>query len=201
MNITLNNVGKRYNRDWIFRHLDYKFEPGNKYAITGYNGSGKSTLLQVIGGAVAESEGTIKYNINGTDVAEPYQNISIATPYLELIEELNSEELLKFHSTFKPLEKPVNEILEIAGLTKSAHKQIRYYSSGMKQRLKLVQAFFSKTPVLLLDEPTTNLDEEGVRLYHHLITHHTSQRLVIVSSNVQNEYSFADKIIKVEDYK
>ncbi|HMJ48733.1 MAG TPA: ATP-binding cassette domain-containing protein, partial [Ferruginibacter sp.] len=79
--------------------------------------------------------------------------------------------------------------------------QIRYFSSGMKQRLKLVQAFFSNTPVLLLDEPTTNLDQEGVNLYMELIKEYSKNRLVIISSNTRQEYEFADECIKMEDYK
>lgn len=148
MNISLHNAGKRYNREWVFRHFDYKFVEGKKYAITGFNGSGKSTLLQVIAGAVIHNEGKIVYHEREStsttiEISEPYRYISIAAPYLELIEEMDSKELLNFHAIFKPLSKSVKEILEIAGLHNTAHKQIRYYSSGMKQRLKLAQAFFA----------------------------------------------------------
>ena len=205
MNIILENAGKRYNREWVFRHFNFTFLSGRKYAITGFNGSGKSTLLQVVAGAVLHSEGKINYHsIRGSDlkeIPEPYKNISIATPYLELIEEMNSTELLNFHSTFKPLIKPIPEVLEIAGLKNASHKQVRYYSSGMKQRLKLVQAFFSNTPVLLLDEPTTNLDQDGVNLYNDLINKYSAQKLVIISSNSRQEYDFADECIKMEDFK
>ena len=205
MNITLENAGKRYNREWVFRHFDYTFLKGKKYAITGFNGSGKSTLLQVIAGALMYNEGKVYYRNIEThekrEITEPYKNISIATPYLELIEEMTSTELLTFHSTFKPLTQQIDKILEIAGLGNAAHKQIRYFSSGMKQRLKLVQAFFSNTPVLLLDEPTTNLDQEGVNLYMELIKEYSKNRLVIISSNTRQEYEFADECIKMEDYK
>jgi len=206
MNISLHNAGKRYNREWVFRHLHYEFVKGKKYAITGFNGSGKSTLLLVIAGAVVYNEGKVNYYEDETapsknEITEPYRHISIAAPYLEMIEEMDSTELLNFHSTFKTLSKPIEEILEIAGLQNAAHKQVRYYSSGMKQRLKLVHAFFSCTPVLLLDEPTTNLDEDGVNLYNELITNHCDQRLVIISSNVQQEYDCCEEVIKMEKYK
>ena len=93
MKILLTKVGKRYNRDWIFRHLDYEFSPGTSYAITGPNGSGKSTLLQVVAGAVVHTEGSLSYHPetlqNGNfDAANAYQFLSIAAPYLELIEEM-----------------------------------------------------------------------------------------------------------------
>ena len=204
MNIILENAGKRYNREWIFRHFNYSFTTGRKYAITGFNGSGKSTLLQVIAGAIIHNEGKIIYQSAqavSAKISEPFKYISLATPYLELIEEMDPVEMLNFHATFKPLIKPVNEMLTVAGLHNAAHKQVRYFSSGMKQRLKLAQAFFSNAPVLLLDEPTTNLDQEGVNLYNNLILNYCDNRLVIISSNTSQEYEFADECIKMEDYK
>jgi ABC-type multidrug transport system ATPase subunit len=110
-------------------------------------------------------------------------------------------EMLRFHSTFKQLILPAAEILQIVNLQASANKQIRYYSSGMKQRLKLALAFFSKTPILLLDEPTTNLDEDGIALYHQLIKNYTTNKLVIVCSNDKQEYSFCEEVLEVGRYK
>ncbi len=202
MQITLNNVGKRFNRDWVFRHLSYEFLSEKKYAVTGANGSGKSTLLQVIAGAIAHNEGSV--NFAGSEIIDTeqhFKHISIAAPYLELIEEMTATEFLQFHNSFKPLTNNSKEILNVAGLQKSAGKQIRYYSSGMKQRLKLAQAFFSKSPILLLDEPTTNLDAEGTALYQHLINNFTTEKLVIISSNDVEEYSFCNEVIKIGDYK
>ena len=159
MQIELNNTGKRYNTDWIFRKVSYRFLPGGRYAITGSNGSGKSTLLQVLAGAVLHNEGQIQYTFQGKaiDVASAFKHISIAAPYLELIEEMNPVEFLNFHASFKKLTQPVNDILRYVQLGHAADKQVRYFSSGMKQRLKLAQAVFSEAPVLLLDEPLTNL--------------------------------------------
>lgn len=77
----------------------------------------------------------------------------------------------------------------------AAHKQIRYFSSGMKQRVKLAQAIFSDTPLLLLDEPCTNLDTDGIQLYLGLIKSHAVGKLVIVSSNDKQEYAFCDRCI------
>ena len=205
MNITLNNTGKRYNREWIFRHCSYIFTSGKNYAITGPNGSGKSTLLQVIAGATLHNEGTIEYNDGQqtTPNEQHFSNISIAAPYLELIEEMTAKEMLQFHSKFKPLIQSISieEILKVVGLENAVNKQIRYFSSGMKQRLKLAQAFFSNTPVLLLDEPTTNLDADGIALYQNLINNYTKYRLVIVSSNVKQEYDFCEEVIEILKYK
>ncbi len=203
MQITLNNTGKRFNRDWIFRGFNYAFTAPKKYAITGSNGSGKSTLLQVIAGSLTFSEGTINVTSGQQKIKDEnlFQHISIAAPYLELIEEMTALEFLSFHESFKPLSINKTEALLIVQLEKAANKQIRYYSSGMKQRLKLAQAFFCQSPVLLLDEPTTNLDAEGIALYQQLIKNHTSNKLVIISSNDQQEYNFCDEVIAIGDYK
>ncbi|HQU56137.1 MAG TPA: ABC transporter ATP-binding protein, partial [Chitinophagaceae bacterium] len=90
MTISLSDAGKRYNREWIFRHFNYQFDAGKTYAITGANGSGKSTLLQVINGSMYANEGKINYTIDGKKCpAETvYKTISICAPYLELIEEM-----------------------------------------------------------------------------------------------------------------
>jgi len=203
MQITLTNTGKRYNREWIFRHFNYVFSQGMRYAITGSNGSGKSTLLQVIAGALTHNEGTIQMTSGDKSLAEEncYQYMSLAAPYLELIEEMTANEFLAFHTRFKPLSTSREEILAIINLTKAADKQIRYYSSGMKQRLKLAQAFFCNTPILLLDEPTTNLDAEGIALYHQLINGFTKNKLVIISSNDHQEYSFCEEVVSIGAYK
>jgi ABC-type multidrug transport system ATPase subunit len=203
MQITLSNTGKRFNREWIFRNLSYNFSAPKKYAITGANGSGKSTLLQVIAGSLTYNEGTIVFNNGQQPTANDqfFQHVSVAAPYLELIEEMTANELLDFHTAFKPLSVSKEKALQIVNLDKSANKQIRYYSSGMKQRLKLAQAFFSSTPVLLLDEPTTNLDAEGIELYQMLIQNYTSGRMVIISSNDKEEYGFCDEVIAIGDYK
>jgi ABC-type multidrug transport system ATPase subunit len=201
MRISLTDAGKRYNREWIFRHLDQSFQAGQSYAITGPNGSGKSTLLQVIAGSTALSEGRIEMeNVKDED---HYQNVSIAAPYLELIEEMSGFEFLHFHGGFKPFVNNFDAaaILDRVQLSHAGSKQIRYYSSGMKQRMKLAQCILSQSRFLLLDEPCTNLDESGIALYHSLIEEYTGERCVIVSSNDKVEYSFCKNIIDINKYK
>jgi ABC-type multidrug transport system ATPase subunit len=203
MQISLTNTGKRFNREWIFRHFNYEFVAGKKYAITGPNGSGKSTLLQVIGGAISHNEGDVEYSILNASCSPDkiYKHISLAAPYLELVEEMTAKEFLEFHSKFKPLQLRIDEVVKVVGLENAINKQIRYYSSGMKQRLKLAQAFFSSAPALLLDEPTTNLDADGVSLYHRLINNYTKDKLVIISSNDKQEYDFCKEEIVITSYK
>ena len=207
MQITLTNTGKRFNREWIFRGVNFEFASKGKYAITGSNGSGKSTLLQVIAGSLTHNEGPVTFHVgplkenNDPFSTANFQHISLAAPYLDLIEEMTATEFMSFHHSFKPLTITIAEALQIVQLEKAANKQVRYFSSGMKQRLKLAQAFFCKSPVLLLDEPTTNLDSDGVALYHTLIKNFTQEKLVIISSNDQQEYNFCEQVIAIGDYK
>lgn len=205
MTIRLSKAGKRFNRDWIFKNASYTFLPNHTYAITGSNGSGKSTLLQAIAGSLAISEGQIEWQAQDTilDSNRVYNYLSIAAPYIEVIEEMTAVEFLQFHHQFKPLIATVSikEILSLIGLEKAANKQIRYYSSGMKQRIKLAQAIFSDVPLMLLDEPCTNLDTAGFQLYRSLIKNFGTNKTIIVSSNDLNEYSFCENVISIMDYK
>ncbi len=205
MKISLTDAGKRFNRDWIFRHLTYEFSAGQSYAIVGPNGSGKSTLLQVLSGSMQVNEGNGEWSIDDKklELEKVYYYISICAPYLEVVEEMTLIELLDFHSGFKPFLPSITseKIISILGLENAVTKQIRNYSSGMKQRVKLAQAIFSDVPIVLLDEPCTNLDAIGIQLYHDLINEHCKNRLVIVSSNDEVEYGFCKDRLNINDYK
>ena len=210
MKIKLSNAGKRFNREWIFRRADLEFTSGSAYAITGPNGSGKSTLLQSVGGMLQLSEGAIQYapdsNRDGNKqlaMEEAYRHTSFCAPYLDVIEEMTLKEFLQFHNQFKTFIAgfSVEKIIAVLGLEKAADKQIRYYSSGMKQRVKLAQAIFSDTAIILLDEPCSNLDDKGIQLYHSLIQDYCKDRLVIVCSNDPVEYGFCQTVLSVMDFK
>ena len=220
MTISLSDAGKRFNRDWIFRHFNYTFESGQSYAIIGPNGSGKSTLLQALSGGMMLNEGSIEFGVQSSEFGvrssewgvrsstiitteKIYNHISICAPYLEVIEEMTLKEFLEFHQGFKPLLPDISpdSIIATLGLEKAINKQIRYYSSGMKQRVKLAQCIFSDTAIVLLDEPCTNLDTEGIALYHRLINDHCKDRLVVVSSNDEVEYKFCQQKINISDFK
>lgn len=205
MKISLTDAGKRFNRDWIFRHLTYEFSAGQSYAIIGPNGSGKSTLLQVLSGAMQVNEGNVQCSILNVQspIEDLYKHVSICAPYLEVVEEMTLIEFLNFHAGFKQFLSSITseKIISILGLENAVNKQIRNYSSGMKQRVKLAQAIFSDVPVVLLDEPCTNLDATGIQLYHDLINEYCKNRMVVVSSNDEVEYKFCKERLNINDYK
>ncbi|MVN92054.1 ABC transporter ATP-binding protein [Mucilaginibacter aquatilis] len=205
LNIILTQTGRRFNRDWIFNGIDYTFLEGNSYAVLGPNGSGKSTLLQLLNGSLTPSTGNVKFSFNGSDLhaEDVYQHISMAAPYLELIEDFTLTEVIDFHFKFKPYNNGMNRagIIDLLGMKQSKHKLVRYFSSGMKQRLKLALAFCSDTAMLMLDEPTSNLDVQGIDWYLQLVMQYAGNRLIIVGSNQLQEYSFCTNQLHITDYK
>lgn len=203
LEIILENTGKRFNKEWIFKNLTYTFTSGKSYAITGTNGSGKSTLLQIIAGSMLPSCGSVKVQHLQQQIQSEnlYQHISIAAPYLDVIDEMTIKEFLGFHSNFKKFILPIEEIIEIVGLENATNKQIRYFSSGMKQRVKLAQAIFTNSPILLLDEPCTNLDIAGFDLYNKLIQNFCANKLLIVCSNDENEIKHCTQTLNMMNWK
>ncbi|HXH19199.1 MAG TPA: ATP-binding cassette domain-containing protein [Chitinophagales bacterium] len=205
MTIILDNTGKRFGREWIFRKINYQFSSGKSYALLGPNGSGKSTLLQLLACHLSPTEGTVTYATGRQplDADDVFRHISLCAPYMQLIEELTLDEQVAFHFNFK---KPLNGIspdalIELLGLTEHADKQLRYFSSGMKQRVKFCLALMTDVPVLLLDEPATNLDENGVNWYKMLLSEYRKERLLIIASNRAEEHEMCGEKILLTDYK
>lgn len=205
MDIKLSAAGRRFNQEWIFRDISYTFADGHKYAILGPNGSGKSTLLSLILGNLSTSEGEVSYAAGGIAIpeAEWYRQSSFAAPYLDLVEEFTLQETIAFHFKFKDLIPglTLRAVLDLLGLSRSEDKALKYFSSGMKQRTKLALACCTDAPLLLLDEPTSNLDVQGVRWYQELIAQFAAKKMVIIGSNQENEYKFCDHHLQISDYK
>ncbi len=206
MQIQVSAASKRFNKEWIFSNLNFCFTTGQHYALIGNNGSGKSTLLQIIAGYIGLTKGEIHWTNTAGDAidsANVFRHISIAAPYLELVEEFTALEQIAFHQQFKPLQNGLSpiELLEKIGLSNAANKQIRNFSSGMKQRLKLALAIFDQAPILLLDEPCSNLDQEGIQTYHQLMQAYAMHKLIIVASNDPQEYKFCSQQVSLSEFK
>lgn len=204
MEIQLDDIGKKYTGRWLYRHVHYTIPSNTTLAITGHNGSGKSTLLQLIFGYQVPSQGRIVllHEHSEVDQEKYHLYMSFVAPYLELPEELTLSELIAYHFSFRTLRgvETWEQRLEAAKLAGNEHKQIRYFSSGMKQRLKLLLAFADAAPVLLLDEPTSNLDEQGVYWYQSVLAQQHHHRTIVIASNQSYEYALSDAILSVTDY-
>jgi ABC-type multidrug transport system ATPase subunit len=203
--IHLSGVAKKYQREWVFRNLSKQISAGSKWSIKGGNGSGKTTLLNCIAGKNPFTEGEISYFYKGQTIPPDliFKYLVISAPYLELPEEFSLNELLTFHFKFKNSHANMGfeEMADIMNLKPQWNKSISQFSSGMKQRLKLGLCFFSDVPLILLDEPTSNLDLNGVNWYLEMIEKYSNGRTIIVSSNEKREYGFCEDEILIEEFK
>ena len=206
LHIQLESIGKKFGSEWIFKNLNLNLNPGDKLAVLGGNGSGKSTLLQIISGYVLPNAGKLVFkNGEKTEDVEDYKNqLSIATPYLEVIEDYTLTELIEHCAIYKPFLNNLSakEIVEIAELKHAENKHIKNYSSGMKQRVKLAIAILADCPLLLLDEPASNLDKNALDWYVKLVGWYGANKTIVVCSNsVKDEFEFCNKELNVADYK
>lgn len=203
MTISTQNIGKQFGREWIFRNFTFDFLPNQSYAIIGNNGSGKSTLLKVLAGAMPLTQGKIYYLNDGQKVSSEdwFKYLAIASPYLELIEEFSLQETIDFYTNFKKLSVKKEELIEKLGFQGSKQKAIKFFSSGMKQKLKLGLAMYSQAKILFLDEPTSNLDEKNTAWYLENIKEAIKDKITFICSNQPNEYYFCSEVINLSSFK
>lgn len=204
INLVISNLGKRFNREWLFDGLTMNMTAQSVVAITGHNGSGKSTLLKIIAGLQLPSKGEVILSVNDKIIPtdEYYQHLAFASPYIELIEEYTLEEMIHFYFSLKPLNTnlTLHELPHALLLEKACHKEIRSFSSGMKQRLKLGLALFSNTPLLILDEPTSHLDEQGKAWFYQQLNHLIGKKMILIASNQEEEIKHCNARIDIPSF-
>lgn len=205
MKIIAQNLGKKFRNEWVFRNLNCEFQSGESYTFIGANGSGKSTLLQVLSGFMPHSEGLIQYKSQQKSILvdDYFKHLIIAAPYLELIEDFTLTEIIEFHTKFKLFKNNLSlaEFIDFIELPKAKNKEVKFFSSGMKQRVKLGLAFWSDCEILMLDEPTSNLDVEASAWYLRNVQEYSKNRLLFICSNQASEYQFCKNILNIQDYK
>jgi ABC-type multidrug transport system ATPase subunit len=205
MEINLEGISKRFKNEWIFRGIDYHFFTGTSYAITGANGSGKSTLLLMVSGYMLPSEGTIRYSNNRNTIPpeETYKHISFVAPYINLMDDFTLQEQLNFHFKMRGIyDRSILEyVMEKTHLTQHRNKFLRNFSSGMMQRVRLGLGLYSSSPVILLDEPCTNLDDKGRDWFFNEVESIKKEKIILLASNQNYEYSWCQEKINIEDFK
>lgn len=202
--ISLEHITRRFGNQKILENASLEFHAGKRYAIMGANGSGKSTLLQILSGFLSPTSGHIIHTLNGKKIPREqlYLHVAYAAPYIDPPEELTLREVLDFHRKFKPVVNgwSTRDIIDMSTISSSADKQIRHFSSGMKQRVRLLLAITSDVPLLLLDEPGSNLDKAGEEWFNRLVNHLPADRLVVVASNYRpSEYGFCHEFSAIEE--
>ena len=205
--LSAHGLGRRFGRHWVFRGLDTTFRAGESTAILGPNGAGKSTLLSVLAGWVPPTEGRTEDQLDGQPAAPEnlYRYTALAAPYLDLPDELTVAEAAAFQARLKPWRAGVAGTADVVAQARLdgplSARRVRDLSSGMRQRLRLALALLSDARLVLLDEPTANLDRVGIGWYHELIARTcTPERLVLVASNVAEEYAFCTHTLNLTDF-
>ena len=204
MNISLNNISKRYGYQWILRDLDLEISSGSLLGVNGRNGSGKSTLIKILSGFLSPSDGKIIHSIDDkiVKIADVYKSVSWVAPYLSLTDNYTIEEMYNIQAKFKRMKtESFKEFLDLIDLASHQNKYIKDFSSGMQQRLQLSLAILSDTPLLLLDEPTSYLDAYSIAWYHELLQKHLANRTVIIASNDEGDLAECNSSIDVLDFK
>ena len=189
--LSARDIGKKYNKRWIFRHLELDIHKGSRTAIAGSNGSGKSTLLQILAGYLSPSEGKIEYD----NQSDALPSTVFLGPYTEIIEEYTLREFLHFYGAFKEPRIPLEEMAKNAALP--LDESIADFSTGMKQRVKLITAFYYACDLICMDEPTANLDQDGFAWWAselEKLKHST----VIIASNQKNELDLCTEMINLQ---
>lgn len=203
MQLTAEGIGKKFNRRPVFREVSFAVEPGEVFGITGRNGSGKSTLLRILGGLMTPSAGTLTYRMNGEDLDPEllYRHLGYVAPYLTLYEEFSAEENIALYARIRGLSISRAEtlaLLERVDLPTDRRDPIRAFSSGMKQRMKLIFGILHRPPLLLLDEPISNLDSSGMEIVYDIVREFRGHGSVIIATNDAEDIAQCDRTLTVE---
>jgi len=202
--LKVSDIGKHYGETLLFKDISFQLDQGDVLAIIGWNGSGKSTLLRIIAGLVKPSSGQVEMFLNGETISKESRRrfIGMVAPALSLYDELTGLENMEFFTKVRGMAFSRSDCLELidrVGLTDHATKKGREYSSGMKQRLKLAQAMLHEPPLLLLDEPGSNLDSQGIEVVEEIVSEHRESGVTVIASNEKREADYADRVINLSE--
>lgn len=200
------SVAKNFGRRLIFRGINFQFSKQGVYGISGPNGSGKSTLVKIIAGLSSPSEGKITHSLEGNDIIPEklHNHIGFVSPYLVLYEEFSAWENLEYFARIRDVKfnrERIEELLKDFLLYERKDDLVKTYSSGMKQRMKFIFALMHSPELVILDEPTSNLDEEGKNTVYKIIEREGKQNIVIVASNEKTDLALCGETILLEKFK
>ena len=200
------NLSKNFGRRLIFKDINFRVECSGIMGISGPNGSGKSTLVKIIAGISSPSGGKIIHNNDGNEIlSENLHNyIGFVSPYLVLYEEFSAWENLNYFAEIRDVKfnkEKIEYLLNQFLLFDRKNDMVKTYSSGMKQRLKFIFALMHSPKLIILDEPTSNLDQEGKESVYNIITEEGKSSIVIIASNEASDLSLCSTELKLENFK
>jgi heme exporter protein A len=200
------SLNKVFGRRLIFNNINFKFENNGIFGISGPNGSGKSTLIKIIAGITSPSSGKVIHNSNTIAVIPEklHNHIGFVSPYLVLYDEFSAWENLNYFSEIRNVpfdSEKVTFLLDRFLLLNRKDDFVKIYSSGMKQRLKFIFALMHSPQLLLLDEPTSNLDAEGKDKVYSILKKEADLSIIIIASNEESDLEICSSCIHLEQYK
>ena len=203
MRIRADKLSKKYNRRAIFQDISFDLGPGESLAVTGHNGSGKSTLCKVVAGLIRPSSGSLTIEIDGVlaSKANLLNKIGMVSPYLQLYRELNPLENATFFANIQGRTLDMSrfkELMKRMGLAGRELDKLATFSSGMLQRMKYVVALYSDPLLLILDEPTANLDVQGAKVVYDIMASQQEERILIVATNEPDEIKLGKKNVGLD---
>lgn len=204
--LTVKNLTKVFGKLLVFKNLSFELRFSSSLVVTGRNGSGKSTLLKIIAGLLGPTAGDVIYQIDGETVEKIdwFRYVGFVAPYLQLYDEFTGYENLELSAKMRGLknyDRKISEVLNLVGLYTRRNDLVRGYSSGMKQRLKYAFALLHEPPVLILDEPSSNLDSEGVELVWKIAAEQKEKGILIVATNEADEIKMGEEILNLDEIK
>jgi len=204
--VKLKKLTKKFGRRLVFRDVNYNFFAGNIYGLAGSNGSGKSTLSKIIAGVISPTKGEITHKMNGKKILPEklHEFIGFVSPYLVLYGEFTAEENLRHIARIRGISydfEYVRSLFDKFELYERRKDLLKGYSSGMLQRMKFIFALQHRPALLLLDEPTSNLDNKGKDTVYEVIENYGKENLVIIASNEDNDLSLCKELLHIEDFK
>lgn len=203
MQIQAKEIRKLFNNRMIFKNINIDVCSGQCVALTGANGSGKTTMIRILSHLIYPTSGKIVYRMDDKEIPkdEVYKHISLVGPYLELYQDLTARENLRFLGKLKrvaDLDDKIEKLMKRFRLAGREEDDVKTYSSGMKQRLKYVFALLSDPQVLFVDEPGSNLDEEGVGTVYEVLEEQKKDKILVIATNDHDDLKFADRVVKID---
>ena len=195
-------LSQRFQHFYLFREISFSFQSGEIWMVKGNNGAGKSTLLKILTGAMEASAGEVVYYQNDKllDANALWKVISLVAPYQELPEELSLKELIDFQIQMSGKKRSPESFLNLVslfGMNAEMQKPLSVYSTGMKQKAKIILAIGEDRPILFLDEPTSNLDPVSFKKFWTLVSGMKKEKLIFTASNDEKELAFGNVILSL----
>ncbi len=187
----------------MFEDISFSLNQSETLLVTGRNGSGKSTLVKILIDVLTPSAGTVKLLSEQNEVIARRQHlVGHVSPYLQLYEEFSAAENLAMGLSIRGIRgnpaSTIDSLLTRFGIVQRKNDPVRMYSSGMKQRVKYAFALIHNPPILILDEPTSNLDEEGSRCVRAVMREHRETGILIVATNDLSDVEHYDQRIDLD---